>query len=345
MEQNNVLHISWETIAKIFIAIFVFYFIYLTREIALLFFFALSISVLLDPAINFLKKLWVPRILAVLFVYLSIFGVLGILIYLTAPLFTFELKQLSQHLPEYFVKISPFLEQMGVDMAQTFDTSAEFLINGLKQSSRGVLNAVAAFFGGVASTAFILITAFFLSFEKDAFQRFLTLVSPKKYEGSIVSLFKRAQNKISGWFGARLLSCFFVGFASFIVFYLFDVKYALILAVISGVLNFIPYIGPWTTAILLVVFVAVSSGSWMLLLYVLIAVLVIQEIDNLLLTPLLMKKMADVPPVLVLVSLLVGAQLFGFLGTIFAVPVFGIVYEFLKEFLEKRKEEEGLEVV
>ena len=52
-----------------------------------------------------------------------------------------------------------------------------------------------------------------------------------------------------------------------------------------------------------------------------------------------MKKMADVPPVLVVVSLLVGAEVFGFLGMIFAVPVFGIIYEFLKEFLEKRRDE------
>ena len=104
-------------------------------------------------------------------------------------------------------------------------------------------------------------------------------------------------------------------------------------------LNFVPYIGPLITAVLLIVFIAVSSGSWMSVLYVLIAVFIIQEIDNKVLTPLLMKKMADVPPVLVLLSLLIGAKLFGFLGTIFAVPVFGIIYEFLKEFLERRRED------
>ena len=93
----------------------------------------------------------------------------------------------------------------------------------------------------------------------------------------------------------------------------------------------------------MIVFIAVSSGSWAIVLYVLIAVFIIQEIDNKLLTPLLMKKLVDVPPVLVLVSLLVGAKLFGFLGTIFAVPVFGIIFEFLREFLEKRKEEVEVE--
>ncbi len=109
------------------------------------------------------------------------------------------------------------------------------------------------------------------------------------------------------------------------------------MALISGVLNFVPYIGPWITSILLVAVIAVSSGSWLIVLYVLIAVIVVQEIENKLLTPLLMKKMTDIPPVLVLVSLLLGVKLFGFLGIIFAVPIFGIIYEFGKEFLEKRR--------
>jgi predicted PurR-regulated permease PerM len=339
MEKEQVLDISWSTIAKIFIAIFVFYFIYLTKEIVLWFLFALSISVLLTPAINFLKKFWLPKIVAVLIVYLAIFGILGILIYLTAPIFISELKQLSQHMPDYFVQISPVLQQMGVDTAQTFDGFTQLLVNSLAQSSMGVLSAIMTFFGGLYSTAFILTTAFFLSLEDNAAESFLTLVSPKKYEENIISLFQRAQNKVSGWFGARILACLFVGVASYIVFYIFGVQYAFILALISGILDFIPYIGQWITIILLIVFIAVSSGSWLMVLYVAIAVIIIQEIENKLVTPLLMKKMAAVPPVLVLISLLVGGKLFGFLGVIFAVPVFGILYEFLKEFLEKRKEE------
>jgi len=91
--------------------------------------------------------------------------------------------------------------------------------------------------------------------------------------------------------------------------------------------------------VLLVVLIAISSGSWMTVLYVLAAVTIVQEIENKLLTPLLMKKMTDIPPVLVLVSLLLGAEMFGFLGMIFAVPIFGIIYEFVKEFLERRREE------
>jgi predicted PurR-regulated permease PerM len=341
MEREQVLDISWGTIGKIFIAIFVFYFIYLTREIALWFFFALAMSVLLDPAINFLRKFWIPKIVAVFFVYFSIFGILGALTYLIAPIFISEVKQLSQNLPDYFRQVSPFLQQMGIDTNQIFDNYTQLLMGGLAQSSKSIMSAVMVFFGGLYSTAFILTTSFFLSLEDKAFEKFLMLISPKKYEQNIAAIFEKAQSKISGWFGARILACVFIGIATFIILYVFGIKYAFILSLISGFLNFVPYIGPWITTILLIVFIAVSSGSWMTVLYVIIAIFVVQEIENKLLTPLLMKKLVDVPPVLVLISLLVGAKVFGFLGVIFAVPVFGIIFEFIKDFLERRREDAG----
>jgi predicted PurR-regulated permease PerM len=167
----------------------------------------------------------------------------------------------------------------------------------------------------------------------------LAFITPHKYQENIVSFFEKAQTKVAGWFGARIIACVFVGVGSFIVFYIFGIEYAFLLAFVAGVLNFIPYIGPLITAILLLIFVMVSSGSWLITMYVLLAIWAVQAIENNLLTPFLMKKMIDLPPVLVLISLLLGAKVFGFLGTIFIVPVAGIIYEFIKEFLEKRREE------
>jgi len=338
MENRQTLDISWKTIIKIFVAIFILYFIYLGRNIALWFFFGLAISILLEPAINFMRKLRVPKMLSIVFVYVSILGVLGILIYLSAPIFLIELKEFSKHLPNYLIKINPLLDQFNIDISNGFLDTTSILMGGLEKSSKSVIGALMAFFGGITSSIIILTISFFLSLEDRGPERFLAFISPQKYQNKIVSFFEKAQTKVAGWFAARVIACLFVGIASFIIFYIFDIEYAFLLALLAGFLNFIPYIGPLTMAILLIVFVMVSSGSWFVTVYVLLAIWAVQAIENNLLTPFLMKRMIDLPPVLVLISLLLGTKIFGFLGAIFIVPVAGIVYEFVKELIEKNKE-------
>ena len=129
--------------------------------------------------------------------------------------------------------------------------------------------------------------AFFLSLEEKGIEKVLVLFAPQKYEDHIKIFLKECKK------GCRMVwrkSCwpvFLLGVASYIVFFIFGVKYAFILALISGFLNFIPYIGPWVTSILLIILIAISTGSWLTVLYVLISITVIQEIENKLLTPLL----------------------------------------------------------
>ena len=337
---QQTLDISWQTIIKVFVAGFVLYVLFLARDIAVWFFFALIISILLAPAVNFLMKLRLPKVLAVILIYLSILAALGLMIYLTAPIFIFEINQLSLNIPEYFQKINPLLQDLGVNVAQNFEDFTSTLISGLKESSKSIIKAIFVFFGGIASTVLIFAFAFYISLEDKGPERVLLLLTPKKYERFILNIFEKAQYQVAGWFGARVLACIFVGLASFIVFFLLGIKYAFILSLISGILTFVPFIGPTFTALLTFLFVG-ASNSWMVALYIVIALYLIQVVENNFVTPLLMKRFLNIPPVLVLISLLIGGTIFGVLGIIFVVPVFGIIYEFSKEFLERRREEEN----
>ncbi len=338
---EQILDISWETITKVFIAGFVFYILFLARNVIIWFFFALIVSLMLDEPVNFLRRLRIPKIVSVILVYLAIFGLLGLIIYFTAPIFIYEFNQLLKNIPAYFENINPILKGLGINLANNFEDLTANLVASLQDSSSGIVRAVAVFFGGISSTFVIFTLAFFISLEEKGVEKVLALLVPKKYEKHVVVIFEKAQLKVSGWFGARILACIFVGAASFIVFFLLGIKYAFILALLSGVLNFVPYVGPTITLIVSILFVGAST-SWIVALYVLIALLVIQEIENKMLTPILMKKFIDLPPVLVLLALLVGGILFGFLGMIFVVPVSGIIYEFVKEFFEGRKQSENL---
>ncbi len=335
---EQTLDISWEAIIKVFVVGFILYVLFLIRDIAIWFLFALIISILLEPAINFLRKIKVPKVLAVVATYVLIFGLLGLMIYLTAPIFTFEINQLAHNIPEYFEKLNPILQNLGFDVASNFQDFITTLISLSQESSKSIVKAISVFFGGVSSTILIFVFAFYISLEEKGPERFLALLAPKKYESYITDLFEKSQYKVSGWFGARLLTCIFVGIASYAIFFLLGIKYALILALVSGFLNFIPYIGPLITGILTLLFVGVSS-SWLIGIYAVGALYLVQVLENNVVSPLLMKKFLDLPPILVLISLLIGGTLFGVLGMIFVVPVFGIVYDTSREFLIKKKEE------
>lgn len=341
--REKILDISWETILKIALAFFIFYIIYLIRDILVWFVFALIISLVFDPAINFLQRLKIPRLLAAIFIYISIFGVLALLIYFTVPLFISEVQQFSQLFPQYFEKIAPPLRALGLEAFSSLENFTQSLSSSLQKASSNILEAVALFFGGIGSTIFILTLAFFLSLEERGVDGFIKLLSPKKYENFVLSLWEKSQIKVSAWFGSRLLLALFLGAAVYIVLSLFGVKYAVSFALLNAVLDFVPIVGALVAGFITVIFIALDS--WSKALFVLIALVFIQQIQGNILSPLLTKKFVGIPAVLVLLSLAIGGKLLGVLGAVLAIPMAGIIFEFLKDFLKKRKEKEEKAVV
>ena len=337
MNENKILDISWGTIWKIFLAAIFLYILYQIRDILVWLLFALIISILFNPFINFLRKFKIPRILSVCFVYIGFFGILTLLVYSTIPLFVSEIKEFSQILPQYFEKISPPLKELGIKTFENLDSFVNTLGGFLEKIAANIFNILFVVFGGIFATIFVLSLAIYLSLEEKGAERTLILFFPKKYEAYILSLWEKCQKKVSGWFLTRILACLFVGFASFAALLLFNTPYPFILGVLAGALNFIPIVGPIITGVFL--FIIVSLEGMSKAIFVIIVFVLIQQIENNVLSPLLSKKFVGLPPALVLMSLVVGGILWGFLGAILAIPLAGILFEFLKEFLEKRKSE------
>ena len=339
MTTEKFLDISWGTIFKITIAFFCFYFLYLIRDILILAIFALIFSILFNPAIDFLQRKKIPRALAVIFVYLGVFGIISFFVYLTASLFLQEIQQFLQIFPQYFEKISPYLKGLGVEIFESFETFVKTFHDWLIRISSNIFSVLTSIFGGIFSAFLVITISVFLSLEENFIEKSLILIFPKKYENFVLDLWKRSQIKVSGWFAAKIIGCLFVGVFSYLAFFLFNIKYSFLLALSAGILDFIPIIGPIVTGIL--IFLLISSESIPQAIFALIAFILIQQIEGSILTPILTKKFIGLPPVLVLISLAIGGKLWGVLGAVLIIPLAGIIYEILKEFLEKRKAEEA----
>ena len=336
-DQGRLLDISWGTILKIAVAGLVIYILFLTRDIMVWVLFGLIISILFDPAIDFLQKRRIPRALAVISVYSSVFGALALMIWSMAPLFVNEIQRFSQLFPQYFETLSPILQGLGIAAFSDVQTFFDALSFGVESIASSIFSAFFVVFGGIFSTIFVLSISIFLSIEEKSIEKTITLLFPKKYEVFALDLWTRSQRKVSGWFASRLITSIFVGVATYLTLFLFNVQYPFSLGLLATILNFIPIIGPLVTGLLL--FIIVALDSTLKAIFILIAFTLIQQIEGNILTPLLTKRFLGIPPALVLIALAVGMQLWGIMGAILAIPLAGIIFEFLRDFLKKRKEE------
>ena len=333
--QKFYLDISWITIFKIALVVFFLYLIYLIGDILIWVLFAVVISMLFNPVIDFLEERKVPRALSVVCLYGLAFGILGLAIYLTIPIFLQEAKQFSNFFQLYFERLSTPLRGLGIQASESMEVFVESLEANLTKMSANIFSAIFAIFGGLFSTFFVIVIGIFLSLEKRPLERAISLFSPQEYEKANIAIWRRSQKKVSGWFLSRVIACTFVGSASFLAFWLLKIEYPFSLAFIGGVLNFVPFIGPLLAGFLILLVGALEN--FFLSILAVLSYTIIQQIENNLISPVLTKKFVGLSPVLVLIALAIGGKLWGLLGAILTIPLLGALSEFIKDFLRMKK--------
>jgi len=342
MNHESTFNISWGTILKILIAVISIYILYLIRDILIWFIFALVIAVLFNSLIDFLERKRIPRLVSCLVLYSGIFALLGFFVYQTAPIFLSEIKDFSQNLPQYLQKISPLFEKFGIETFKSTQTFLETLENNFERAGKNILNALSFVFGSIGAAFLVTSLAFFISLEKNFGERVLEIFSPLKYKNYFLNLWHRSKEKVTGWFISRIIGIIFVGIVTFIILKILNIKYVFALSLMAGILDFIPIIGPIIAGIIITLFAAMNNLGQAV--FVLIAFIIIQQIENNLLLPIISEKFTGLPAVLVLVGLAIGGKLWGILGAILFIPVVGVIFEVLKDYLIKRKRERTQEI-
>jgi predicted PurR-regulated permease PerM len=338
MKEEKILDLSWNSILKIILLVIFFYILFQVKDIVVWFIFALVISILFNPAIDFLGKFKVPRTIATSVVYLSMFGILSLLLYSIVVILITEIDQLSKVLPYYFQEVSPFFRDVGINVFQDLESFIDKTKDSLRELSGAFFAVSFSFFGGIMTSFFVLTMAFFMSLEGRTVERAMILIFPKKHENFAFTLWRKCQRQVSSWFFTRVLSCLFVGIVSYIACLALAIKYPLSLGLIAGGMNFIPYVGPLVSGVL--VFAVTAMDGIGKAIFILVIFAIIQTIEGFVITPILSQKFIGLSPVLVITALAVGGALWGFLGALLAIPLAGILFEFLKEFLEKKKKSE-----
>lgn len=336
---KTTINVSTSTIWRIILIVLLLAFLYVIRDILILLFFAVIIASAIDLPARRFDKLKIPRILSVLLIYLICIGLLAGLLIVFIPSFAKELKDFSMEFPKYANELYQKFQRLqdGSLRYQKIVDEIQMLLGNLGETLRDlaghVFSKTLGIFGGLFSVVIVIVVSFYLAVQKNGIQNLLKGITPKEHEAYVLGLWERAQKKMGHWLQGQLFLAIIVGILVYIGLSLLHVRFALLLAIIAAILELVPYIGPVLSAIpavILAFFQAPILALWVIALYV-----VVQQLENYLLVPLIMKKVVGLNPVVVIIALLVGGKLLGILGILLAVPAAAVLAEFFKDVKRK----------
>jgi len=347
-ENNNIssISISSGTIIRVFLIALGFFLIYYLRDMVLVILTSIVIASFVESSIPYFKKMGIGRVLGVAILYvISILFLAGIF-YLFAPILITEIYNFSVFISSY-APGSDFLNYFQNDVFSgakdivanlPHNFSLDTLLSASKafisNLSGGFFTTVSVAFGSIFNFVLIIIISFYLSIQEKGIENFLRIILPIKHEDYIVDLWTRSSRKIGLWMKGQMLLGVLVGVLIYLVLSLLGIEYALLLAIIAGIMELVPY------GILVALIPAISfsylSGGMSSALMVAGAYLIIHQFEIFLFNPLIVKRVVGLSPLVVILSILIGLELAGFWGIILAIPTAVVLMEFMND-VEKDK--------
>lgn len=334
---NNTLRLSTAQLFKIPLVGLLAYGFWQLRGFLLLLILALIVSTFIEDFVQRGKRYHIKRILSVLSFYIiGAVLVVGTLFFIL-PVFGQEFLALLEYSPV----IADALDGGNfVDKLTELSSVANVidLVQGLSLSS-DTFKPLLSIFGGVFNVFIVFIVSFYLSVHEGMFEKLVLLVSPKKYQKKAVDVWHRTQKKIGSWFRGQLIIALLLVVLTYIGLTLLGIPYAFLLSLLAGLFGLVPY------GIFLALIPAMSLGFthdvWYTGLLVLALYVVIQQVLDYILQPIILKKMTGIPSLLVILSVIIGATLFGLIGVLIAVPIALFSIELVAEIQQKK----GIEVI
>jgi predicted PurR-regulated permease PerM len=298
-----------------------------------------------EPGTQWLIRRKIPRVVAATLIYLVIGILLAGIFYLLLPAFLTDLAGFINTLPQYVtgsdISSGTGLQVLGgrpageMSHTQSFGQTAQNIINTFSAAGGGVLATLTKIFGGATSFVLIVVLSFYLAVQDHGVEQFLKTVTPLRKEEYVIDLWRRTQHKIGRWMQGQILLALIVGILLFIGLTILGVNHAFSLALIAMVFEIIPVFGPIISAVPGVITGFAQSGLTFAFIVALMY-LVVQQIESHVIYPLVVKKVINVHPFIVIIALLVGIKLGGFLGALLSVPVATALMEFLNDLSKDR---------
>ncbi|TSC76327.1 MAG: hypothetical protein G01um101431_948 [Parcubacteria group bacterium Gr01-1014_31] len=327
--QHLVVHLATGTMFKAVGIIAAVWFFLQVSEVVGMAFVAMLMALALEPAVTFLQRKRLPRILGAAAIFLGLFLLVSLVVVSLVPLIAEEIASIATSFPSYWERMSAGWGGVESRFHEPIQQALASLQATVQASAGNVFNLITALFGNLVSFIIVLVLTFYLLVQEGAIKRTVLLFTPPSSQGYLSDLIDRMQLRLGHWLRGVLLLGLIVGGLTLVGLRILNVRYFLVLALVAGILELIPYVGPALAAIPAVFFGATESlwkGVAVLILYWLI-----QQLENHLIVPKVMAKAVGLNPLVVIVVILVGAKLAGFVGVLVAVPTTAALSVWLKD--------------
>lgn len=310
-----------------------FYVLSKLKWLFIYFSFALMLAYFFDPLYRYLIHKKVPKVLAIIVVFGIIIALLILTIFFLIPSVINQLNILYKEIPNFIENYQNLILSIKPQLSKFINPAdVEILLKeNLSELQRGVLGfsqSIIIYLSNIVSSVtfgivIIPLILFYLMRDLVIFKENLYIFVSKKNKKQFKEVLEEIDNIVSGFIRGRIIVCFIVGTLIGVGLYFLNLKFALIIGIVSGVFNFIPFLGPIVGVILALIF-ALGNSWWTLLMIVILFVLV-NQLEAIYLNPNILGKGLGLHPLTVILSILICGQLLGILGVLVAVPLAAIL--------------------
>lgn len=306
-------------------------------NLVLLLMLASLLTVVLMPLVDLIERRTpIPRAVAVVISYVAVFSFFAGILYLIIPPLIVQGGQLAKGLPNIFQKLAgpnSVVNQIQSKLGFSIGSSGGSGQPNLGTEAQGLVTAVLSNLALVVRDAttvavgfvVVLVVAFYLINEGHTFRAKLDEVVPREHRGTVDFVQESVINAVAGYVRAQLAVALMVGVLAGFAAWITGVKFPLIIGALAGLLELIPFFGP-TLGAIPAVLIAIFQGSWLRVGLIVGAFIIIQQIESNIVGPRIMERGVGLHPLVVIVVVLIGIEVAGIWGALFAVPGMAILF-------------------
>lgn len=285
---------------------------------------------LLHPIVELLHKKGLHRGLSVAFIYILFFGGIGYAIYKGIPILIEQLEELTVGAPKLAERYKDLIDSIQNKMESWPLNLQEKVDRGIdifERKMESLLNKVINGAMGIVNYSIIIMLIPFISFymlkDINAVRKGFNGLIPNKWRNSARLFLEDVNESLGSYIRGQLLVCTIIGVISMLLFLIFHMKFALVLGMIIGITNVIPYFGPVIGAV--PALIVASTVSVKMIIIVVIIIIILQFLEGNILSPYIVGKSTHMHPLFIMFALLLGEEIGGMIGMIVAVPLLSIV--------------------